>query len=122
MGDGRGASLPLVSNETPRGRALNRRIEVEFSYDDPLQELPDEPQLCPGAAGESDLEPRQRGLRLFGCTFDEQMLDVERQALHQRRDHHGTVAAGGIALKTHKAGAALVGEFSDLAEFGLRRR
>jgi hypothetical protein len=26
---------------------LNRRIEVEFWYDDPLQELPDEPQLCP---------------------------------------------------------------------------
>ena len=34
-----------------RGRALNRRVEVEFWYDDPLQELPDEPQLCPDAAG-----------------------------------------------------------------------
>ena len=30
-----------------QGRALNRRVEVEFWYDDPLQELPDEPQLCP---------------------------------------------------------------------------
>jgi flagellar motor protein MotB len=46
--DGRGAAHPLVSNETAQGRTLNRRIEVEFWYDDPLQELSDEPQLCPG--------------------------------------------------------------------------
>ncbi|MDH3545860.1 MAG: OmpA family protein, partial [Gammaproteobacteria bacterium] len=49
--DGRGAMRPLGSNETARGRALNRRVEVEFWYDDPLQELPDEPQLCPEDAG-----------------------------------------------------------------------
>ena len=49
--DGRGATRPLASNETARGRALNRRVQVEFWYDDPLQELPDEPQLCPDAAG-----------------------------------------------------------------------
>jgi uncharacterized repeat protein (TIGR01451 family) len=49
--DGRGATQPLASSATPRGRALNRRIEVEFWHDDPLQELPDEPQLCPDAAG-----------------------------------------------------------------------
>src|SRR5580765_4308825 len=49
--DGRGASQPVASNETVQGRALNRHVEVEFWYDDPLQELPDEPQLCPGDAG-----------------------------------------------------------------------
>jgi len=50
--DGRGASHPLASNETVQGRTLNRRVEVEFWHDDPLQELPDEPQLCPGDVGE----------------------------------------------------------------------
>jgi flagellar motor protein MotB len=49
--DGRGSIRPLGSNATGRGRALNRRVEVEFWYDDPLQELPDEPQLCPEDAG-----------------------------------------------------------------------
>jgi flagellar motor protein MotB len=47
--DGRGATMPLGSNDTAQGRAMNRRIEVEFWHDDPLQELPDEPQLCPDA-------------------------------------------------------------------------
>ena len=46
--EGRGASQPVASNETQQGRMLNRRVEVEFWYDDPLQELPEEPQLCPG--------------------------------------------------------------------------
>jgi flagellar motor protein MotB len=49
--EGRGATSPLASNETARGRALNRRIEAEFWYDDPLQELPEEPQPCPEATG-----------------------------------------------------------------------
>src|SRR5215469_13967673 len=46
--EGRGASHPIAPNATAQGRTMNRRIEVEFWYDDPLQELPDEPQLCPG--------------------------------------------------------------------------
>src|SRR5579859_2860510 len=32
--DGRGASHPLASNATVQGRTMNRRIEVEFWYDD----------------------------------------------------------------------------------------
>jgi flagellar motor protein MotB len=49
--DGRGTSLPLARNDTPQGRALNRRIEVQFWHDDPLQELPDGLQLCPATDG-----------------------------------------------------------------------
>lgn len=45
--DGRGNASPVASNDSESGRALNRRIEVEFWYDDLLAELPDEPQLCP---------------------------------------------------------------------------
>jgi flagellar motor protein MotB len=51
VSDGRGSSTPVASNNTAQGRASNRRIEVEFWHDDPLQELPDEPRLCPGAPG-----------------------------------------------------------------------
>jgi len=50
--DGRGTTHPLASNQTAQGRTLNRRVEVEFWYDDPLQALPEEPQLCPGDADE----------------------------------------------------------------------
>lgn len=49
--DGKGASQPVASNDTPQGRGMNRRVDVEFWHDDALQELPDEPQLCPEDAG-----------------------------------------------------------------------
>ncbi len=49
--EGKGASRPAASNDTQHGRALNRRVVVEFWHDDPLQDLPDEPQLCPDAPG-----------------------------------------------------------------------
>jgi flagellar motor protein MotB len=45
--EGRGATLPVGPNDTAQGRALNRRIEVQFWHDDPLQDLPEEPQMCP---------------------------------------------------------------------------
>ncbi len=51
LSEGRGATQPLAGNDSQQGRALNRRVEVEFWYDDPLQDLPDEPQICPDAAG-----------------------------------------------------------------------
>jgi flagellar motor protein MotB len=48
--EGRG-SLTALTSSTPKARALNRRIEVEFWHADPLQNLPDEPQICPDQSG-----------------------------------------------------------------------
>jgi len=64
--EGGGATHPVTSNTTPRGRSLNRRIEVEFVYDNPLQDLSDEPRLCPEAASTETVtrvhKPLQDGL------------------------------------------------------------
>jgi len=49
--DGKGAANPVAPNDTEAGRVANRRIEVEFWYDDAMQELSSEPQLCQEAAG-----------------------------------------------------------------------
>ncbi|MFZ2948173.1 MAG: OmpA family protein [Desulfuromonadaceae bacterium] len=49
--EGKGAADAVASNDTEQGRAMNRRIEVEFWHDDPLQDLPDEPRICPEDAG-----------------------------------------------------------------------
>ncbi|MGD8568690.1 MAG: isopeptide-forming domain-containing fimbrial protein, partial [Gammaproteobacteria bacterium] len=53
---GKGAVSPIASNNSAKGRALNRRIEVEFWHDDPLESLPDEPQICPEAAAAETVE------------------------------------------------------------------
>jgi len=49
--DGKGAAWPVASNDVATGRAANRRIEIEFWHDDPLENITDEPQLCPETAG-----------------------------------------------------------------------
>lgn len=49
--DGKGATNPVAPNATEAGRVANRRVEVEFWYDDAMQELSAEPQLCPEDAG-----------------------------------------------------------------------
>ncbi|BBM04027.1 OmpA family protein [Microbulbifer sp. GL-2] len=47
---GKGATQPLAANDTPKGRSLNRRVEVEFWYNDPLEVAADGVQACPEAA------------------------------------------------------------------------
>jgi len=54
--NGKGSENPVASNNSEKGRALNRRIEVEFWYDDPLEDLPDEPQICPEASAAETVE------------------------------------------------------------------
>ena len=47
---GKGLRLPVASNGSAKGRSLNRRIEVEFWYDDPFDDVTDAPQICPESA------------------------------------------------------------------------
>jgi len=47
---GKGESRPVASNDTEKGRSLNRRIEVEFWHDDPFQEFLAQAQACPEKA------------------------------------------------------------------------
>lgn len=49
--DGKGAVNPVAPNDNEAGRQANRRVEIEFWYDDAMQELSNEPQLCPEDAG-----------------------------------------------------------------------
>ncbi len=48
---GKGQKFPVASNNSEKGRSLNRRVEVEFWYDDPFGEVSDGLQACPESAG-----------------------------------------------------------------------
>jgi flagellar motor protein MotB len=53
---GKGTAYPLASNNSAKGRALNRRIEIEFWHDDPLEDLPESAQICPEASAAETVE------------------------------------------------------------------
>ena len=48
--DGKGETRPVASNDTEKGRSLNRRVEVEFWHDDPFQDFTAQAQACPEKA------------------------------------------------------------------------
>lgn len=47
---GKGLKYPVASNGTAKGRSFNRRVEVEFWYDDPFEQFTEDPQACPESA------------------------------------------------------------------------
>ena len=47
---GKGMKYPVAPNSTEKGRSFNRRVEVEFWYDDPFEQFTAEPQACPESA------------------------------------------------------------------------